>query len=161
MKKIIKKLWFPLMFLILILYHSFLMQMPPWQIQKLDCKLNNTNINSYKVPSNIKLEIYGWGQGKFTNNQYFGTKTFGIDKNGNQFDDFFEKIFGTYNYSFEIPYKNNEFDETHYFSIPKKKQILIDKNGNKIRAKIRMLLLLDYGTEENEYPEAFWFCEDL
>jgi len=37
MKKIIKKLWFPLMFLILILYHSFLMQMTPWQIQKLDC----------------------------------------------------------------------------------------------------------------------------
>ena len=52
--------------------------------QKLKCELVNKNIKNYNVSRNINLEIYGWGSGKFTNNQYFGTNSFNINTNGNQ-----------------------------------------------------------------------------
>ena len=50
------------------------MQMFPWEKQILKCKLDFDNIKIYNVPKNIDLEINGWGTGKFTNNQYFGSK---------------------------------------------------------------------------------------
>ena len=49
------------------------MQMFPWEKQLLKCKLDFDNIKIYNVPKNIDLEINGWGTGKFTNNQYFGS----------------------------------------------------------------------------------------
>ena len=137
------------------------MQMPPWGTQKLDCILSSTNIKSYPIPLNIKLEIYGWGRGKITNEQYFGNRSFGIDKNGNQFSDFLDRIFGPYVYLFEIPIKVNEWGETHLFSIPKKRQTLVNKDGEKIRMETRLLVLTDIGNDKNEWPEAFWDCSDV
>ena len=161
MKKILIKFWFPILIFGYILYHSWLMQMPPWSTQKLDCILSGTNIKSYPIPLNIKLEIYGWGRGKITNEQYFGNRSFGIDKNGNQYNDFFERIFGPYTYSFEIPIKGNEWGDTHLFSIPKKRQTLVNKDGEKIRMETRLLVLTDIGNDKNEWPEAFWDCSDV
>ena len=161
MKKILTKFWFPILIFVYILYHSWLMQMSPWSTQKLDCILSSTNIKSYPIPLNIKLEIHGWGRGKITNEQYFGNRSFGIDKNGNQYNNFLERIFGTYRYSFEIPIKGNEWGETHLFSIPKKREILVTDDGKKIRMKSRMLILLDLGNDNNEWPEAYWNCSDV
>ena len=161
MKKILTKFWFPILIFVYILYHSWLMQMPPWSTQKLDCILSGTNIKSYPIPRNIKLEIYGWGRGKFANDQYFGTRTFGIDKNGNESDRFFERIFGTYAYEFYKPVKDNKWGETHLFFISKKRQILISKEGKKIKMKTRMLVLMDFSNDRNDSPEAYWDCSDV
>ena len=140
------------------------MQMFPWEKQMLKCKLDYENIKIYDVPRNIDLEIYGWGSGKFTNNQYFGKNSFNINTNGNQLSDFLVKIFGSHDYRFEIHVKKDnwgyEFGYTHLFKIPKKKETFQDNDGNKTTLETRMLLLLDMSYDGNEDPSAFWDCYD-
>ena len=101
------------------------MQMFPWEKQLLKCKLDFDNIKIYNVPKNIDLEINGWGTGKFTNNQYFGSNSFRVNTNGNNFSDFLVRILGSYQYDFEIHVKKDnwgyEFGNTHLFLIPKKR----------------------------------------
>ena len=139
------------------------MQMFPWEKQKLKCKLDGHNIKIYSVPRNIDLEIYGWGSGKFTNNQYFETNLFNLNTNGNRYSSFLEKIFGTYYYDFDIHVKKDnwgyEFGYTHWFSIPKKRRTL-NIDGKKVQLESRLLVLLDISYDENENPEAFWDCYD-
>ena len=140
------------------------MQMFPWEKQTLKCKLDGHNIKIYNVPRNIDLEIYGWGSGKFTNNQYFEKNSFSLNTNGNQYSDFLNKIFGTYSYDFQIHVKKDnwgyEFGYTHLFSIPKKKQTLVDNNGKKVQLESRSLYLMDIAYDGNENPEALWDCYD-
>ena len=50
--------------------------------------------------------------------------------------------------------------DTHLFSIPKKRQTLVNKDGEKIRMRTRMLVLTDIANDTNSWPEAFWDCSD-
>jgi len=163
MKSILIKYWYLVLIFLLFSYHSWLMQMFPWEKQTLKCKLDVENIQKYNVPKNINLEIYGWGRGKFTNSQYFGTQSFNLNTRGYKYSKILHKIFGSKQYDFDIPVKKgswgSEWGYTHWFSIPKKKVTLKD-NGKKITLESRMLLLLDMGYDGNEYPEAFWDCYD-
>ena len=140
------------------------MQMFPWEKQRLNCKLEYNNIYIYKVPTEIKLEIYGWGTGKFINNQYFGNEIFNLNTNGNRLSSLFTKIFGKYDYDFEIGVKPDnwgyEFDYTHLFFTPKKKQVLEGPKGVKKQLDSRILFLMDFAYDGNENPEAFWDCYD-
>lgn len=140
------------------------MQMFPWEKQRLNCKLDHNNIFIYKVPTEIKLEIYGWGTGKFINNQYFGNETFNLNTNGNRYSSLFDKIFGTYDYKFEIGVKPDnwgyEFGYTHLFFIPKKKQVLEGPKGVKKQLDSRILFLMDFAYDGNENPDAIWDCYD-
>ena len=126
--------------------------------------MNFDNIKIYNVPKNIDLEINGWGTGKFTNNQYFGSNSLGVNTNGNNLSDFLVRILGSYQYSFEIHVKKDnwgyEFGYTHLFKIPKKKETFQDNDGNKTTLETRMLLLLDMSYDGNEDPSAFWDCYD-
>jgi hypothetical protein len=164
MKNFLVKKWYIVLLLSFFIYHSWLMQMFPWEKQKLNCKLDYNNIYIYKVPKEIKLEIYGWGAGKFINDQYFGNETFNLYTKGNKYSSFFEKIFGTYSYEFEIGVKPDnwsyEFDYTHLFLIDKKKQILEGPKGVKRQLDSRLLILIDIAYDGNENPEAFWDCYD-
>ena len=135
------------------------MQMFPWEKQKLKCETSGGNIKNYNVPRNINLEIYGWGRGKFTNEQYFGTRSFNLNTNGWKYSKFSEKIFGENYYDFDIPVKNNKWGDTHSFSIPKKK-VTYKENGKKVIIEWRTLLLMDMQSDENEDPVAFWRCID-
>ena len=139
------------------------MQMFPWEKQTLKCKLDFENIKKYNVPRNINLEIYGWGRGKFTNEQYYGTQSFNLNTNGNRYSKIFNKIFGEYDYSFDIPVKKDnwgyEWGYTHWFSIPKKK-VTYKENGKKVIIEWRTLVLMDMQSDENEDPVAFWRCID-
>ena len=136
----------------------------PWEKQRLNCKLEYNNIYIYKVPTEIKLEIYGWGTGKFINNQYFGNEIFNLNTNGNRLSSLFTKIFGKYDYDFEIGVKPDnwgyEFDYTHLFFTPKKKQVLEGPKGVKKQLDSRILFLMDFAYDGNENPEAFWDCYD-
>ena len=164
MKSVLIKYWYLVLIFFLFSYHSWLMQMFPWEKQILKCKLDFDNIKIYNVPKNIDLEINGWGTGKFTNNQYFGSNSFGVNTNGNNLSDFLVRILGSYQYSFEIHVKKDnwgyEFGYTHLFLIPKKRETFVDKNGDKIKLKSRSLYLMDISYDGNENPEALWDCFD-
>ena len=58
MKSILIRYWYLVLILLFTLYHSWLMQMFPWEKQTLKCKLDFENIKKYNVPRNINLEIY-------------------------------------------------------------------------------------------------------
>ena len=162
--KFLIKYWYLFLIFFYFLYYSWLMQMFPWEKQKLKCELQENNITIYNVPKNIDLQINGWGSGKFTNNQHFGTRSFDLRTNGNKYSKLLENIFGTYNYIFEIHVKEDhveyKYGGTHHFSIPKKKPKLIDKNGKKIELNFRWLILFDYAYDGNEDPIAIWECYD-
>ena len=74
------------------------------------------------------------------------------------------RILGSYQYDFEIHVKKDnwgyEFGNTHLFLIPKKRETIVDKNGNKRKFKSRSLYLIDFSYDGNENPEALWDCFD-
>jgi len=162
--KLFIKYWYLLLIFFLFSYHSWLMQMFPWEKQILKCELDFDNIQIYDVPKNIDLEINGWGSGKFTNNQYYGKNSFSLNTNGNQYSNSLTTILGRYEYDFQIRVKKDnwgyEFGYTHLFSIPKKKQTLVDNNGKKFQIESRSLYLMDIAYDGNENPEALWDCYD-
>ena len=163
-KSILIKYWYLFLLFFIFFYHSWLMQMFPWQKQILNCELFSTNIKRYNVPKTIGLNINGWGSGKFTNEQYFGSNSFSLNTNGNRLSGFFVRIIGSWRYDFNIHVKEGspgyEWGDTHWFWIPKKKQSLPDKNGKLIKLDSRILYLLDSSYDGNEMPEAIWDCYD-
>ena len=134
----------------LILYNALLMKMLPLTSIKFECELSSTNINSYNIPRKLDLKINGYGSGKFTNDQYFGNNSFNLRTSSSR-GKILSKIIGGSTYYFDIGVKNSEWGETHLFSIPKRN--LSDKISS------RLLWLRDFGNNQNEYPEAFWDCE--
>ena len=154
-----KFIWISL--IIVFLYHTLLMQMLPWNKYNFSCELSTTNIKKYNVPRFLELRINGWGSGKFTNKQYFENKSFNLDTNGSNVDSLYSKVFGSPNYDFYIPYKENLFGYdwgyTHLFTISKK-NLRKHIESKKIDLKARMLVLIDVGDATNNQPEAIWDC---
>ena len=133
--------------IILVGYNAILMRMLPFSKVSFKCELASTSIKTYKLPKRLDLTINGYGYGKFTNKQMFGNNSFSL-RTSNPLDRFFNRLFGTSEYLFYIGKKNTEYPETHLFSIAKK-----DNHANE-----RVLILLDYATDENEDPMAMFFC---
>jgi len=152
LKKFILKYKFTLIIIIAILYHSLIMRMMPWSTTNFTCILSVNGIKTYQVPGEIKLRIYGLGFGEFTNEQYFGKKTFMINTKGNEYSSMKRKFFGGY-YSFEIPVKGSDWG-THLFDIAASD---IKIKGKSISYR-RILILNDYESDREPDPVAIWWC---
>ena len=152
LKKFILKYKFILIIIIAILYHSLIMRMMPWSTTNFTCILSVSGIKTYQVPVEIKLRIYGLGFGEFTNEQYFGKKTFMINTKGNEYSSMKRKFFGG-DYSFEIPVKGSDWG-THLFDIAASD---IKIKGKSISFR-RVLILNDYESDREPDPVATWWC---
>ena len=136
--------------IILVGYNAILMRMLPFSKVSLKCEIGYTSIKSYKLPKRLDLTINGYGYGKFTNKQMFGNNSFKLGTS-NPRDKFFNRLFGTSSYLFFIWKKNTEYDEAYMFEISKKDN----------RANERVLILMDYATDENEDPMAMFYCSHI
>ena len=136
--------------IILVGYNAILMRMLPFSKVSLKCEIGYTSIKSYKLPKRLDLTINGYGYGKFTNKQMFENNSFKL-KTSNPRDKFFNRLFGTGEYIFDISKKNTEYPETYMFSIPKKDN----------RVNERVLILFDYATDKNEDPMAMFYCSHI
>ena len=136
--------------IILVGYNAILMRMLPFSKESFKCEFSYTSIKSYQLPKRLDLTINGYGYGKFTNKQMFGNSSFKL-KTSNSRDKFFNRLFGTGEYHFDIWKKNTEYPETYMFVIPKKDN----------RANERVLILFDYATDKNEDPMAMFYCSHI
>ena len=143
-------------------YHTFLMQIFPWEKYYFNCNLSSTNIKRYNVPKTIELEINGLGYGKFINDQYFGTRLFNLKTRGTSASSLKTRILGSSVYYFHIPYKENlfgyEWGYTHMFDIPKKNLNEYTKS-KRDDLNSRSLMLMDIADDRNNDPIAFWDCD--
>ena len=126
------------------------MRMLPFSKVSLKCEIGYTSIKSYKLPKRLDLTINGYGYGKFTNKQMFENNSFKL-KTSNPRDKFFNRLFGTGEYQFDIWKKNTEYPESYMFVVGKKDN----------RANERVLILFDYATDENEDPMAMFYCSHI
>ena len=136
--------------IILVGYNAILMRMLPFSKVSFKCEIGYTSIKSYKLPKRLDLTINGYGYGKFTNKQMFENNSFKLGTS-NPRDKFFNRLFGTGAYHFDIWKKNTEYPESYSF--------VVDKKDN--RANERVLILFDYATDKNEDPMAMFYCSHI
>ena len=136
--------------IILVGYNAILMRMLPFSKVSFKCEIGYTSIKSYKLPKRLDLTINGYGYGKFTNKQMFENNSFKL-KTSNPRDKFFNRLFGTGEYHFDIWKKNTEYPEAYMFSISKKDN----------RANERILKFSDYTSNENEDSIAMFYCSHI